>query len=664
MPELPEVETVRQTLAPALEGRTISAVSFCWPRTCVGDARETEAGLAGQRIERLERHGKYLLLRLRKDGRGSLLVIHLRMTGNLLLNGAPGEYTRATMALDGGTRLVFQDIRKFGRWQWSEGLPARLAALGPDPLEIGPDAFAARLASRKARLKALLLDQQFLRGLGNIYADEALFRARLHPLRQRRQSRPAQGARPARGHPGRAAGRHRRRRLQHPGLPRRPRCAGRLPAADSGLRQGRRAVRDLRDPRAAPPRGATEHPLLPPCGDRIPSDEACRRVAGGELAPRCTLCGGLLKPATVSFGQAMPHDVMVRAYAAAEACDLLLAVGSSLVVEPAASIPRIARRAGARLIIVNRDDPLPLDVGTRQTCNVIRRVMHGEIGDTLPCTRIAASMPELPEVETVRQTLAPALEGRTISAVSFCWPRTCVGDARETEAGLAGQRIERLERHGKYLLLRLRKDGRGSLLVIHLRMTGNLLLNGAPGEYTRATMALDGGTRLVFQDIRKFGRWQWSEGLPARLAALGPDPLEIGPDAFAARLASRKARLKALLLDQQFLRGLGNIYADEALFRARLHPLRQRPSASARARAARPARSHPGRAAGRHRRRRLQHPGLPRRQRCAGCAGRLPAPDPGLRQGRRAVRDLCGTRVRRLLVAQRSTHFCPRCQRR
>ena len=122
--------------------------------------------------------------------------------------------------------------------------------------------------------------------------------------------------------------------------------------------------------------GTTTEAVCLTCGDRIPSDEACRRVAGGELAPRCTLCGGLLKPATVSFGQPMPHDVMVRAYAAAESCDLLLAVGSSLVVEPAASIPRIAKRAGARLIIVNRE-PTPLDV-------IADVVMHGEIGDTLP----------------------------------------------------------------------------------------------------------------------------------------------------------------------------------------------------------------------------------------------------------------------------------------
>ena len=122
--------------------------------------------------------------------------------------------------------------------------------------------------------------------------------------------------------------------------------------------------------------GTTTEAVCLTCGDRIPSDEACRRVAGGELAPRCKACGGLLKPATVSFGQAMPHDVMVRAYAAAESCDLLLAVGSSLVVEPAASIPRIAKRASARLIIVNREST-PLDV-------IADVVMHGEIGAILP----------------------------------------------------------------------------------------------------------------------------------------------------------------------------------------------------------------------------------------------------------------------------------------
>ena len=268
-------------------------------------------------------------------------------------------------------------------------------------------------------------------------------------------------------------------------------------------------------------------------------------------------------------------------------------------------------------------------------------------------------MPELPEVETVRRTLAPVVEGRTIAAVSFAWPRTCVGDPRATEARLAGQRIEQVQRYGKYLLFRLRKGCRASLLVIHLRMTGNLLVNGAPGAFTRASMSLDDGTAVVFQDIRKFGRWQWSERLPARLAALGPEPLEIERDEFAARLRSRTARLKALLLDQGFLRGLGNIYADEALFRARLHPLRSAHRVGPR-------------------KARELHEAVQTVLRNAIDAGGTSIRD--YRDSRGAQGDFqrqiriygrggepcvnCGTRVRRVLVAQRSTHYCPRCQRR
>ena len=122
--------------------------------------------------------------------------------------------------------------------------------------------------------------------------------------------------------------------------------------------------------------GTTTEAVCLACGDRITSDEACRRIEDGEKAPRCRECGGFLKPATISFGQAMPRDVMVRAQVAAETCDLLLAVGSSLVVEPAASIPRVARQAGARLIIVNRD-PTPLD-------GIADAVVQGEIGAVLP----------------------------------------------------------------------------------------------------------------------------------------------------------------------------------------------------------------------------------------------------------------------------------------
>ena len=268
-------------------------------------------------------------------------------------------------------------------------------------------------------------------------------------------------------------------------------------------------------------------------------------------------------------------------------------------------------------------------------------------------------MPELPEVETVRRTLAPAVEGRTITAVSFAWPRTSVGDPRATADRLTGQRIERLERYGKYLLFRLRRGGRGSLLVVHLRMTGRLVVNGASGAHTRACLSLDDGTTVVFDDIRKFGRWQWAERLPARLAALGPDPLALGPDEFAARLRSRGARLKALLLDQEFLRGLGNIYADESLFRARLHPLRR--AAAVGPRKARDLHGaiqavlreaiEAGGTSIRDYRDSRGEPGAFQRQiRIYGRAG--------------APCVACGTRVRRVLVAQRRTHFCPRCQRR
>ena len=122
--------------------------------------------------------------------------------------------------------------------------------------------------------------------------------------------------------------------------------------------------------------GTTTEAACLSCGDRITSDEACARVEGGEKAPLCRLCGGLLKPATVSFGQPLPPRVMQQAQAAAENCDLLLAVGSSLVVEPAASIPRLAKRAGARLVIVNRE-ATALD-------SIADMVVHGEIGAVLP----------------------------------------------------------------------------------------------------------------------------------------------------------------------------------------------------------------------------------------------------------------------------------------
>ncbi len=268
-------------------------------------------------------------------------------------------------------------------------------------------------------------------------------------------------------------------------------------------------------------------------------------------------------------------------------------------------------------------------------------------------------MPELPEVETIVRGLAPRVEGKRIANVEFLWARTCAGDVDATIANLRGQRIRKLDRRGKYIVFRLENARGDSVLVIHLRMTGNLLLDGETGPFVRAWMQLEAGPRIVFHDIRKFGRWQWSPTLPARLRELGPEPLEIGADEFVARLQGRGAQLKALLLNQEFLRGLGNIYVDEALFRARLHP-RLNSAKLGRARA-----------------RRL-HAAIRDVLRDAIAAGGTTVNNYVDSQGSQGYFQLqanvygkagedckvCAAPLRRTIVAGRGTHFCPRCQRR
>ncbi len=122
--------------------------------------------------------------------------------------------------------------------------------------------------------------------------------------------------------------------------------------------------------------GTTVESACLSCDYREPSEVSCRRVSEGDPAPECPACGGLLKPATISFGQTMPHEVLQAAERHARKCDLFLAVGSSLVVYPAALLPAVAKRAGARLVIVNRD-PTPLD-------DIADCVLNGQIGEVLP----------------------------------------------------------------------------------------------------------------------------------------------------------------------------------------------------------------------------------------------------------------------------------------
>lgn len=181
-------------------------------------------------------------------------------------------------------------------------------------------------------------------------------------------------------------------------------------------------------------------------------------------------------------------------------------------------------------------------------------------------------VPELPEVETIVRGLRPRLVGRRIASAEFLWAHTCVGDPDRTARVLAGQKITAVRRWGKYLVFDLEEAGKASVLTVHLRMTGSFLFGVEPGPWTRVVFTMQDGPALVFNDIRKFGRMEWGSELPPRLQELGPEPLEIEPAEFHERLRRRSARVKAVLLDQEFLRGLGNIYCDEALFRAGIHP--------------------------------------------------------------------------------------------
>jgi len=212
-----------------------------------------------------------------------------------------------------------------------------------------------------------------------------------------------------------------------------------------------------------------------------------------------------------------------------------------------------------------------------------------------------------------------------------------------------------VRRHGKFIEIKL--DG-GRSFVVHLGMTGKLLLNGAPGKHTHAILMLDRGT-LLYDDSRQFGRLELSAGLPERVQRLGPEPLEVGLEDFAERLHKRKTKMKALLLNQQFLRGMGNIYADEALFRAGIHPL----ATAARLKPERIQKLHTAI-------REVLGEAI-----AAGGSSVSDYVDVDGRQGSFQMRHnvyqktgepcpRCGARIRRILVAQRGTHFCPRCQKK
>jgi formamidopyrimidine-DNA glycosylase len=189
VPELPEVETVRANLEPALVGRRFEHVEISDPRlTRPVEPEKVAAELNGEVVESLERRGKYLVFRFRS---GRVLLIHLRMTGSLghHRNGAlqADPYRRAVVRLDDGSDVTYRDVRRFGTWlllEPGEDSDYLIERLGEEPLGAGftTAVLAARLHGRRAPIKAAILDQRAAAGMGNIYADEALWRARIHPL--------------------------------------------------------------------------------------------------------------------------------------------------------------------------------------------------------------------------------------------------------------------------------------------------------------------------------------------------------------------------------------------------------------------------------------------------------------------------------------------------
>jgi formamidopyrimidine-DNA glycosylase len=266
-------------------------------------------------------------------------------------------------------------------------------------------------------------------------------------------------------------------------------------------------------------------------------------------------------------------------------------------------------------------------------------------------------MPELPEVETIARMLKPLLEGRTILSPHLLWKRTLASPPPKIFASrIAGQKILNVGRRAKFLQFQLSRD----YLFIHLRMSGDLSIQGPryePAKHDRLLINLSGGKCLVFNDTRKFGR-VWLTGNPEEVIGnLGPEPFDpaFTPHVLFSRLQSHQRHIKPLLLDQSFLAGMGNIYTDEALHLAGIHPLTESDKISI------------------TKAEKLFHAICTVLQ--AGIAHNGATIDWVYRGGEfqnyfrvygRAGEPcpVCRTTIERISVGQRGTHFCPRCQRR
>lgn len=274
-------------------------------------------------------------------------------------------------------------------------------------------------------------------------------------------------------------------------------------------------------------------------------------------------------------------------------------------------------------------------------------------------------MPELPEVQTIVNDLLNArLVGRRISTASVFWPRTIHGMAAATFCRkLKGERISAIRRRGKFIVLDLES---GAGLLIHLRMSGRLLLTpdrGRRDRHEHVWVKFDDGRRLKFHDTRKFGRMYLVQDPETILGKLGPEPLSraFTVKKLAAGLNRRHRMLKPLLLDQAFIAGMGNIYVDEALWAAKLHPCRPADSLK-------PHEVHD------------LHRSIPQvlKTGLKNLGTSLGSGEPNFysvarrrgrnkdelkvfrRNGRPCPR--CRKPIERIIVGQRSTHVCPRCQ--
>jgi formamidopyrimidine-DNA glycosylase len=183
MPELPEVETIKNELLPHVLGRTIQGVDIYWDKMVrQPSVKEFRSQVIGQKINGLSRRGKYLFFHL---SGGAVLVMHMKMTGSLLVNPSDTRFARAVFYLDKGVEVHFWDPRKFGKMWLDKDTDDVVSQLGPEPLDTDftPHALAGILKKRSAPVKSVLLDQSLIAGIGNMYADESLFEAKVHPMK-------------------------------------------------------------------------------------------------------------------------------------------------------------------------------------------------------------------------------------------------------------------------------------------------------------------------------------------------------------------------------------------------------------------------------------------------------------------------------------------------